>query len=34
MARRNDIDVAASDTVTDNLTIQTIITPRSILVPF
>jgi hypothetical protein len=33
-AHRNDIEVDASANVTDNLTIQTIITPRYVVVPF
>lgn len=33
-AHRNDIEAALSNNVTDNLTIQTIITPRYIAVPF
>jgi hypothetical protein len=33
-AHRNDIETGAADNVTDNLTIQTIITPRYLVAPF
>jgi hypothetical protein len=34
MARRNDIEVLPSGNVTDNLTVQTIVTPCGVVVPF
>jgi hypothetical protein len=34
MARRNDIEAADAENVTDNLTIQTVVTPCGVVVPF